>query len=38
VNAEAQCLFRSEHTSVLPEDTPRAGGAVSRRSSRGHAR
>jgi hypothetical protein len=33
VNAEAECLFRSEHTSMLPEDAPGAGGAVSGRSA-----
>ena len=28
VNAEPECLFRSEHASVLPEDAPGAGVAV----------
>jgi len=33
VNAEAECIFGSEHTAMLPEDAPRAGGTVSSWSS-----
>ena len=33
VNTEAECIFRSDHTSMLPEDAPGARGAVSAWSS-----
>lgn len=38
VNAEAECIFRSKHTPVLPENAPGAGGAVSGWASSSHDR